>query len=244
MAKSAIQAVFMVELSNHDKELLKRFMKGIFNSRPSLPRYRSTWDVDKLFSVLASWGLPEQLSYHRLTIKTAVMLLILSGRRAGCIVSINLSDVIINNDVLTIRISSLTKTTVPGKHVPDIILKGFPDKKLCLLESLKEYMKKSAEHRKSDKLLVSYVWPFKGISRDTLGRWTKSVMTEAGIDMNIFKPHSIRSAVVSKAITKEVSLATIMSTIGWRQASTIGKYYNKQISGECEMANALLEDRQ
>ena len=54
-------------------------------------------------------------------------------------------------------------------------------------------------------------------------------MKEAGIDLRIFQTHSTRSALVSKALEKRISLNTIMDSIGWTNAGTIQKYYNKTI---------------
>lgn len=243
-AKSAVQALFLTSLPDNDKELLKRFMRGIFNSRPSLPRYKSTWDVNKIFSLLESWGPSDQLTFYQLSLKTAMLLLVLSGRRVGSIVSICIEDITFHEDFLSIHISHLTKTSTPGKHVSDIVLRNYPCKVLCPVECLKEYLKKSEVFRKSQRLFISYVKPYKSITRDTLSRWAKIVMREAGINMDVFKPHSVRSAVASRALDKDVSLATIMSTIGWRQAETIAKYYNKKIETSTEMAEVLLENYQ
>jgi hypothetical protein len=34
--------------------LIKRFMKGVFNQRPALPRYQHIWDVNIVLEYLAS----------------------------------------------------------------------------------------------------------------------------------------------------------------------------------------------
>ncbi|MPC46370.1 hypothetical protein E2C01_040089 [Portunus trituberculatus] len=44
-------------------------------------------------------------------------------------------------------------------------------------------------------------------------------MQSAGIDLNIFSPHSTRSASTSKAALK-LPLATVISTVGWSREST------------------------
>ena len=44
-----------VRIGQH--EIVSRFMKGIFNSRPPMPRYTSTWNVDIILRYLSS--LPE-----------------------------------------------------------------------------------------------------------------------------------------------------------------------------------------
>lgn len=53
-AKSAISSICSV-VSNRDignEKIITRFMRGIFNSRPSLPKYTETWDVNIVFKYL------------------------------------------------------------------------------------------------------------------------------------------------------------------------------------------------
>lgn len=55
-AKSAISSLVSV-ISNKDigsHVLVKRFMKGIFNKKPSLPRFNCTWDVSVVLNHLRS----------------------------------------------------------------------------------------------------------------------------------------------------------------------------------------------
>lgn len=242
-AKSAIQALSISETrSSHDDNLLKRFMKGVFNCRPNLPKYKSTWDVNKIFDLFVAWGPSEKLGLMKLTLKTSVLLLLLSGRRGNSIINISLDDITMEDERVRIHISKLTKTSGPGKHVPDIIINRFSNPLLCMMGSLKEYINCTSRLRNSRQLFVSYVWPHGPVTRDTLSRWTKRVMSEAGIDLKQFQPHSMRSAVVSKAASKEVSLATIIATIGWRQAATVAKFYHRPIeqADGSEVSQALL----
>ena len=48
---------------------VKRFMKGIFQSRPSLPRYCKTWDVNLVLQYIGSMGNSQELSLKDLTLK-------------------------------------------------------------------------------------------------------------------------------------------------------------------------------
>ena len=49
-------------------------------------------------------------------------------------------------------------------------------------------------------------------SKDTMSRWLKQVMSAAGLDTSIFKPHSTRSAATSAAKVADVPLDDIMAT--------------------------------
>ena len=53
-ARSAITSVCGIEDTQSDSFLLTRFMKGVFNMRPSLPRYHHTWDVNCVLNHLST----------------------------------------------------------------------------------------------------------------------------------------------------------------------------------------------
>ena len=55
------------------------------------------------------------------------------------------------------------------------------------------------------------------------------MLCAAGIDVNIFSAGSTRAAAGSKADRKGVSMDTILKKGGWSQASTFGRFYNKQV---------------
>ena len=121
------------------------------------------------------------------------------------------------------------------------ILNRFPDQSLCVTHCLETYISRTECLRQGSQLLVSFQTPHKGISRDTLGRWTRDVMNQSGFNLDIFKPHSTRASSISKATMRSVSLATIAATVGWRNASAVAKYYNKPIEEEGLAAAVLGE---
>jgi hypothetical protein len=50
-------------------------------------------------------------------------------------------------------------------------------------------------------LFITMQKPYKAVTRDTICRWTRTVLIKSGIDVNIFKPHSTFVLVDQKAIT-------------------------------------------
>ena len=77
-------------------------------------------------------------------------------------------------------------------------------------------------------------------SKDTMSRWLKQVMTAAGLDTSIFKPHSTRSAATSAAKVADVPLDEIMAIAGWRSSSAFAVFYNKPLSCEKSFASSVL----
>ena len=91
-------------------------------------------------------------------------------------------------------------------------------------------------------MFISYNRTFKRVSRDTISRWVKLVLTHSGIDTSRFKPHSTRAANTSAASNASVSLDDILHTAGWSSESTFAKFYNKHIVKENTFADKVLSN--
>ena len=124
------------------------------------------------------------------------------------------------------RINSLLKQTSASggrqRHMQPVIFKKYDhDRSLRVFSLLMEYIARTVKLRGScSQLLLCHVKPHgPAASTDTISRWLKQVMTAAGIDTSIFKPHSTRSAATSAAKVADVPLDEIMATAGWRSSS-------------------------
>lgn len=105
------------------------------------------------------------------------------------------------------------------------------DKKLCIVTVLTEYVNRTKLTRGSyTQLLLSFCKPSKPVSTDTIARWLKKVLENAGIDINKYGAHSTRAASTSAAKAANVSVKTIMDAAGWANAGTFSKFYDKPIS--------------
>ena len=62
----------------------------------------------------------------------------------------------------------------------------------------------------------------------------------AGVDVSVYKPHSVRSATTSKAKRNHASLDEIMKTAGWSSAATFAKFYDKEIVSNVTFNEAVL----
>ena len=78
--------------------LVKRFMKGIFELRPSFPRYKSIWDVNIVFNHLRNQPIVHELTLKDLTIQVTFLLLLLSGQRCQTIHLLNLDNMNLSID--------------------------------------------------------------------------------------------------------------------------------------------------
>ncbi|KAK3106693.1 hypothetical protein FSP39_025319 [Pinctada imbricata] len=142
-----------------------------------------------------------------------MLLTLLTGQRAQTIHLLKVSDVNISNVDVRIVYSSLLKTTRPGFHLSDSIIHAFDsDDALCLVKTLTRYLlvSETLRHENCDELFIGTMKPFKGVSRDTVRRWIKTVMKNAGVDIQVFKPHSTRAASTSAAKQAGVQISDIM----------------------------------
>ena len=61
--------------------IVKRFMKGIFELRPALPRYQTTWDVHKVSDYFRKQPMLSVLTLKDLTVKVTFLMALLSRQR-------------------------------------------------------------------------------------------------------------------------------------------------------------------
>ena len=213
--------------------LVTRFMKGIFHKRPSLPRYHVTWDVTIVLDYLKSLPPNEKLTLKILSEKLIMLMALLSGQRGQTLHTIKLSEVKITEQQVIIQIRSLLKTSKPTNHIGLITIPAFPtERRLCIVTVLRAYIVRTQSIRKGEKLFISTILPHHEVSRDTISRWLRHVLQQAGVDTSIFKPHSTRMASTSKAVGLHVPISTIIRTAGWKTDCTFRKFYKTPITNQ------------
>ena len=120
----------------------------------------------------------------------------------------------------------MLKQTRPGSPNPIVTLTAFRESRLCGVTTLKEYISRTELLRGSEsQLIVSHSKPHKAISRDTIIRWVKTVLSSAGIDTMKIRPYSTRPAAVSAAKNASLPRDEILTTAGWSSASTFAQFY-------------------
>jgi hypothetical protein len=66
-------------------------------------------------------------------------------------------------------------------------------------------------------------------------------IAEAGVDTNIFHPHSTRAAATSKAKAARVPIQEILNTAGWSSSRTFDQFYNKPTYSQSTFAAYVLK---
>lgn len=232
-ARSALSSIIVLPGSVHfgSHPLVTRFVKGVFESRPSLPRYKEIWDVNSVLKVLATWTLGVDLSLRDMSWKLTMLLALLSGQRVQTLKALTLTSMTLTANKCVFTIETPLKTTRPGKHLGRIEFLAYePDRNLCVVQHLQAYIDRTSHLRgETDQLLIGYQKPHKPVSTDTIARWIKNAMGKAGIDTSVYKAHSTRAAATSAAKEKQVPVDTILSAAGWSSESTFARFYDKPI---------------
>jgi len=241
-ARSALSTFISVDgivsLGKHD--LVKRFMRGIFIMKPSLPRYNFTWNITDLLQYVGKLD-NETLTLKQATFKLSALLALLTAQRLQSLLLIDIRNIVFSENIVKIRFGDLLKQSKPGKHISELVLDSYVDKNLCVVTCLKSYLhlKSKLRGKTENRLFISFVAPYKSVSKDTITRWIRTVMNSAGIDTGTFKPHSVRSASVS-SVSNKLPLSTILKTAGWSNTCTFRKFYKKPVTMDTTYCNAIL----
>jgi len=208
--------------------LLSKFKRGVFNDRPSLPRYTSTWDPQVVLNYFTQLSGCIDLNY--ISAKCATLLALTSCSRISTIHSIRISDLKFSGTKLTIKIGQLQKQSRPGFHQSAIELERYCDATTCVVQTLELYLSLVQSRRATDShlesLFLTTTKPYKNASKDTIARWIKQTLHKAGIP-DIYKAHSTRSAAVSKLAKIGTDVSIILKKAGWSSSNTFHKFYNR-----------------
>ena len=244
-ARSAL-SVFISVCSKQSMDIgnnffVKKFMKGVFNKRPALPKYSSSWDPEIVLNYLKS--LHQPLPLIVLSQKLCVLLLLISAQRGQALHLMSISDIEFSDSKAVISFPVLLKQSRPDYHQSGITLKTYTgDKNLCIIRVLREYLERTKDLRgEESRLLITTQPPYKAVARGTISRWVKTIMRKAGIDVSVYKPHSTRAAATSAAKRKGVALSAILDRAGWTRESTFTRFYDKPVLKSSNFQEKILE---
>ena len=213
--------------------LVSRLLQGIFNRRPPLPKYNSTWDVNTVIIYIRE-GQTETLSLKDLSYKLAMLLALLSATRSSDLHLLDLRFITFHTDEVQFQIAGLSKTRRSGPP-RTFTIKRLPEMTtLCPIATLETYISVTSSFRgsnpsKQPQLFLALNQPHRPVSSSTISRWIKSLMTSAGINTAFFGAHSTRAASSSAARKAGLPLAEIMKSAGWSRSSTFERFYHKPI---------------
>ena len=91
-----------------DHPLISKFMSGLFNRKPALPRYIEMWDPQIILDYVVK--LPENKDLE-LTLKLVILLLLTSAQRTQTVKALSTDSMVRKPDRYIFKITSLLKQT-------------------------------------------------------------------------------------------------------------------------------------
>ena len=211
--------------------LVNRLVKGVFNARPPIPRYSSTWDVQIVLNYLESLGNNDTLSLKQLTLKTAFLMAITRPSRTADLSQLDTARLRNNITGVAFLPSVLAKQSRQGRSIVEFFFPLFPDNPaLCPVKAIRAYLDRTESLRGTEvKMFLSYIKPHKAITSSTIARWLKSMLEQAGVNPDIFGAHSTRGASASAAARGGITTEDILKAANWSSESVFQKFYHREI---------------
>lgn len=239
--RSALSLLMGPKIGSDDR--LKRFIKGIFRSRPPMPKYDRTWDPGTVLNYLAGCYPNEEVTLEKLTKKLVTILALTTGHRVQTLSMIKISNMKFTDSGVEIYIPDIIKTSRRGSIQPMFHLKTFTQRKeICPVKTIQSYIDQTSSIRNNtDELILTFKKPYRNASTQTISRWIKLMLKEAGIDVTIFTAHSTRHASTSAANRSGVSIDVIRKAAGWSQNSAVfARHYNRPINQDASEFSSVI----
>ena len=168
--RSAISAIASIEhmpIGRHP--LVCRFMKAVFQIRPSFPRSRITWDPELVLTHIDSLGGNAELSTIQLSRKLVMLMLLLSGQRGQTLHLLDIRNMSVSISRVSFRIGDPLKTSRPGDHLSELTFDAYAlNQRLCVCTTVRNYLTRTSAIRGSNtRFFLTSRPPFKVASRDT-----------------------------------------------------------------------------
>ena len=105
-ARSSLSSIIFQEngLPSGEHPLIRRFLKGIFELRPSLPKYSFIWDVNEVFTYFKTFPALENVSLKNLSYKAVTLLCLVTGQRCQTIHTMDINMIQSLSDRMRITI--------------------------------------------------------------------------------------------------------------------------------------------
>ena len=136
--------------------LVCRFLKGVYEQRPALPRYIAIWNVDEVLNYLTTMVHVTELTLKDLTLKLTMLLCLLTAQRCQTVQLFDIKFIQELERKYQVTVQQKLKQSRSGQHLEPIVLLEFvPDRKPCVITHLREYLKRTKSLRRS-KLVSTY----------------------------------------------------------------------------------------
>jgi len=207
--------------------LISLLLKGIFNTRPPLPRYSQSWDVRIVINFLSNYKSTD-ISVLQLAKKAATLLALVNADRCSDLAALDRDHVKWSASGVEFTVVQLTKTRKSGA-LRKVFYPMFNDNSEICPVTVLRYLQKTAEQAATlgspKPVFITSRKPIRQARPGTIGHWIKDILGAAGINTDVYSAHSTRSASTSWAASKGVPINDILKAANWSSQTTFEQYY-------------------
>ena len=167
-----------------------------------------------------------------LTQKLVTLFLLVTGQRGQAVLALDTDHLVWSDQGEAVfTLTTVMKTARVGEPLKVITIKPYYLKEyVCVVSTLKEYLRRTAPLRKEEtSLMISIRKPHGSVTRDTVSRWVLQLLTEAGINTEVYKLHSTRGASTSAGAALGLSSDVLMRHGSWKAQGSMARFYNKPV---------------
>ena len=203
-----------------------------------------------MLSHLKQLGCNDDLSLRQLTLKTAMLMALTRPSRSADLSSLDLQTKSYVSNGVVFKPIHLSKQSRSSRPITDFFFPAFQDDTtICPVITLRAYESRTEQFRnicsgeRKSELFLSWIKPHNPVTSSTIARWLKTCMADAGIDISIFKPHSIRGATFSKTAGVGVMVKDILDAADWSSEGTFQRFYHRQDDSRTAFGLAVLSSQ-
>ena len=232
-ARSALSFFLSYEFNLKDDITITRLFKFFYKKRPLRAKYFTFWPVKSLLDYLAKLHPPSNLNLKDLTLKTLALVALTSSDRGQTIQKMDISNATISEDNISFVIFDTLKHTrrvlkpkvvkCISSETPSLNVKDYVISYIKRTEGIRANYEENGQTRPTQ-LFISWQTK-KAVTTQTLSRWLKSTLGQAGIDVQQFSAHSIRGAGLSSAYNHGANIKQIVESGSWTNTGTFLKHY-------------------
>ena len=178
-----------------------------------MPKYTSIWDISLVLDYYNSIEANDKLQFKDLVKKAVMLFMILGARRKQALFTITVDNIIIGENKIVFLPNKTLKHSNIHRPLKPLIYKSYhSNEKLCIANAIQCYlgMRENLVDANTKEFIITYGKPHKPASSDTISRWIKGGLGMAGINTNVYKPHSCWYASTRKARDNGVSITDIL----------------------------------
>ena len=213
--------------------LVSRTLKGVFNTRPPLPRYNTFWDVNVVLQYIKQLGHNHSLSLCQLTLKTVMLLALTRPSRLVYLSKLDIKTHTFIASGMIFEPTHLSKQSQAFNPIADFFFPSFnQDTCLCPVETLKAYQSQTLLFRGMDTKLHKLICFYLGLEDMLQSPAVRLLAGYAHVCLRQVLPQMYSSPIQSEVHHAHqlpgqgYSMSDILKATDWSPEETIQKFYH------------------